>query len=275
MVLHNNKWDRKQNRDRVRKLKVKGKEDPANKDKHKVKEKEEDKLQKGSAPAEEGATDSDLDSDAEGSNVDEEAGTGEKKDGETENEENSVFSRRKVASNAWRYEEEEPEFPFDTTSTPPEEPEEDYVALTLAHKEQLKSTEEEDKAREGMIDEAFLNQSWGQQQKSKPKILKMDRKDFIDVTEKIAKQNNVSAFKARFEKNKTKSRAPKVSGADGDGKGGTGEDDDLDAFLGELNLDGGKPSLTGPILASNDWISQAWDGIQRSSVTTNNPGASQ
>jgi hypothetical protein len=103
-----------------------------------------------------------------------------------------------------------------------------------------------------MIDEAFLNESWGQKQKSKPKILKVDKKDFIDVTEKIAKQNNASAFRARFEKNKIKSRAPKVPGGDGgDADGGAGEGDDLDIFLGELNLDGGKPSFTGAVLFLN------------------------
>jgi hypothetical protein len=96
----------------VRKLKAKGKEDPVNKDKHKEKEKEKDKLQKGGAPVEGSATGSDLDSDLVGSEVDEETGAGEKKEGETENEGSGHFSRRKVASNAWRYEEEEPEFPL-------------------------------------------------------------------------------------------------------------------------------------------------------------------
>jgi hypothetical protein len=124
-----------------------------------------------------------------------------------------------------------------STDTTAEEPEEDYVALTLSRKGgQIKDTKEE-AILTGAVDEAFLNESWGQSGalRTKGKAIKVDKRDFVDVNEKIAKRNNADAFRARFERNKAKTRAPQTMNAEPSSDGG--EEDDLDAFLGELTLD--------------------------------------
>ena len=123
---------------------------------------------------------------------------------------------------------------------------EDYVALTLAKKGAQWVDPQEEKIRTGAVDEAFLKASWAPARTKQPllselpkkgNIIKVDRKDFVDVTEKIAKRNNAESFRARFESNKSKAkkRAPRLAADDAGGGGEEG--DDLDAFLGELELD--------------------------------------
>lgn len=66
----------------------------------------------------------------------------------------------------------------------------------------------------------------------KGKVVKVDRKQFEDVTTKMAKQSTADAFRQRFAPRKAKSR-----GASG-GTGGADLGEDVDSFLGELKLDG-------------------------------------
>jgi hypothetical protein len=127
---------------------------------------------------------------------------------------------------------------------PQEEPEEDYVALTLSRKGGQMKDPEEEAINTGAVDAEFLNESWGSKgaPNTKGKVVKVDKREFIDVTEKIANQNTVDAFRARFQRNKAKARAPRTMDAGTSGRGG--EEDDLDAFLGELSLDDGEfPSM--------------------------------
>lgn len=63
----------------------------------------------------------------------------------------------------------------------------------------------------------------------KGKVVKVDRKQFEDVTTKMAKQSTADAFRQRFAPRKAKSRGASE---------GTGGFDDVDSFLGELKLDG-------------------------------------
>lgn len=127
------------------------------------------------------------------------------------------------------------------------EPEPDYVTMTKERKGQLKGSEEVPKED---LDEGFLkdlqaqrgggggggrNPYGGGPSGTKGKIVKVDRKQFEDVTTKIAKQSTADAFRQRFAPRKAKSRG----GAGGGG--GTGEidlDEDVDSFLAELKLDG-------------------------------------
>lgn len=112
---------------------------------------------------------------------------------------------------------------------------------------------QEEKIRSGAVDAAFLRESWTPASTKQPlisalpmkgNIVKVDRKDFVDVTEKIAKRNNADAFRARFEssKSKAKKRAPRMAADDTGGGDGDDDGDDLDAFLGGLELD---PKLAG------------------------------
>jgi hypothetical protein len=151
-----------------------------------------------------------------------------------------------------------------------EEPEEDYVALTLSRKGgQIKDPEEE-AINTGAIDKEFLDESWGPKgvHNTKGKLVKVDKREFIDVTEKIAKQNTVDAFRARFQSSKTKARAPRTVSAGTSGRGG--EEDDLDAFLGELALDDGEyPAMCLKMPSFTDWTSHKGPpefGIQKTVV---------
>lgn len=63
----------------------------------------------------------------------------------------------------------------------------------------------------------------------KGKVVKVDRKQFEDVTTKMAKQSTADAFRQRFAPRKAKSHCAS------EGAGGI---EDVDSFLGELKLDG-------------------------------------
>jgi hypothetical protein len=69
----------------------------------------------------------------------------------------------------------------------------------------------------------------------KGKIVKVDRSEFVDINEKIAKRNNVEAFRARFEKRKARAPRGGVTAEAELDDGSRG--DDLDGFLQELQLD--------------------------------------
>lgn len=105
-----------------------------------------------------------------------------------------------------------------------------------------------EKIRSGAVDEAFLRESWAPGRTKQPllaslpkrgNIVKVDRRDFVDVTENIAKRNNADAFRARFDGGggQGKKRTPRVLAGDPGGSGDGGSGDDLDAFLGALELD--------------------------------------
>ena len=100
----------------------------------------------------------------------------------------------------------------------------------------------------GALDAAFLSESWQMQPGqgrvggigSKGVVKKVDKKDFVDIAEKIAKQKAVDSFRARFETPRSaSSRAPKavLVGKQHSAAAAADDDDNLDAFLGELNLD--------------------------------------
>jgi len=172
----------------------------------------------------------------------------------------SQFSRRKLRSNAWRYEAEELEFPLvrDNDEDLDEEPEPDYVSLTRERKGQFEDLDGK-KVETGIIDQEFLKdreriQQGDAAQDSKGKVVKVDRQRFQEITNRISKQANVDAFKARFAPRKG-TRAPE--------RLYTGEEEDqdapdLDAFLQDLDLNPeGKERNGGSISVSNsEWDSQ-------------------
>lgn len=188
------------------------------------------------------------------------------------------FVKRKIGSNAWRYEEEE-ELPgegnlkphplsphfclflFPSPSRmgltregclrteveePPPEP--DYVKMTIGRRGELEDPEIAAAPSEG-VDEGFLNESLltqgkrhGEGARGKGRVFKVDRSQFEDVTEKISKQSTADAFRQRFAPRKAK---PRRGGAGQVGIGGvrgeyeeTEGAEDVDSFLEELNLDG-------------------------------------
>lgn len=115
------------------------------------------------------------------------------------------------------------------------------MQLTRDRKEQMVDAHEA-KVHAGLVDEDFLRESSFSSRPLAPvkgRVIKVDRKEFQDVTEKISKQSNVNAFKARFAQRKQKTRTPAVSDAwEKDSAGDSGNIDDVDAFLGELQLEG-------------------------------------
>ncbi|CCX32885.1 hypothetical protein FPQ18DRAFT_399826 [Pyronema domesticum] len=212
MVLHNDKWHRKAKRTYIRKggeiEPKKGTVDPTK-------------------PAIPTAAADPKPGEAPGAPIkDGEAGSEEEQE-EEEEEEDGDYRRRKVGSNAWRYEEEEPEFPLEANPDEPQEPEIDYVALTLERtKGQLKDEAEVSTS----IDHEFLAESWGAPKK-KPTVQKVKIDEgILNIREKIEIRNNAEAFKARFG-SKAKARAPK--GIQKEKEEGV---DDIDDFLEELSL---------------------------------------
>lgn len=258
-------WDRKATRAHVRKLKVKGKEDDTKKPRVGGNEKEGNSgvVNKQEFPKLPGGVDEEEDDSEEEKG--EEGGKKEGEEGESGDEEEGgggQFSRRKMQSNAWRYEQEEEEpipgegeyleishrlkvIGTDASIEPEEpEPEPDYVTMTREREGQLKGSEE---APKGDLDEEFLKDLQAQRSKggrnaygigssgAKGNVVKVDRKQFEDVTTKIAKQSTADAFRQRFAPRKAKPRG----GAGGGGAtGGIDLDEDVDSFLGELKLDG-------------------------------------
>ena len=157
---------------------------------------------------------------------------------EDEDEPRSTFSKRKVASNAWRYEATEtPDLPFSSSSAahphdPPPEPEPDYVSLTLAHESTALREPETPKLE---LDYAFLAALKGKEPEgeAKSKVLRVKKAEFVEVEEKIKKKNQAEAFRARFAgREKVGGRKVRVRREEEEG-GGV---DDVDAFLGELEL---------------------------------------
>lgn len=105
--------------------------------------------------------------------------------------------------------------------------------MTRERRGQLEKPEE---ALEQDLDEEFLKdlhalggRRGGGFDGGKGKVVKVDRKQFEDVTTKMAKQSTADAFRQRFAPRKAKSRGASE---------GTGGVEDVDSFLGELKLDG-------------------------------------
>ena len=91
-------------------------------------------------------------------------------------------------------------------------------------KDQLKVSDDEEEEEDLGIDDFIFEDK----PKAKGKVIQVDRRQFQDVNEKIAKQNAADAFRQRFA---TKKKKLAVHDADVDG------DDDIDSFLGGLKLD--------------------------------------
>ncbi|KAF3162289.1 hypothetical protein TWF225_002655 [Orbilia oligospora] len=153
-------------------------------------------------------------------------------DSAEEGENPSRYSRRKkIASNAWRYEEPEPE--------PGEEPEEvvpepDYVGLT---RDKFQAIEEREQEREEIID--IWDHDSGVRRgrvdmdlAPKGNIVKVNRDDFKDVTEKIAKQATADRFRQRFATRKTAARSKDETINFND------HEDELDQLIGNMDLKG-------------------------------------
>ncbi|RVD88127.1 uncharacterized protein DFL_002323 [Arthrobotrys flagrans] len=153
-------------------------------------------------------------------------------DGAEEGENPSRYSRRKkIASNAWRYEEPEPE--------PGEEPEEvvpepDYVGLT---RDKFQAIEEREQKREEIID--IWDHDGGVRRghadmdfAPKGNIVKVNRDDFKDVTEKIAKQATADRFRQRFAIRKPAARSKDET------KNFNDHEDELDQLIGNMDLKG-------------------------------------
>ncbi|KAK6349697.1 hypothetical protein TWF696_005976 [Orbilia brochopaga] len=157
-------------------------------------------------------------------------------DGAGEDEGPSRYSRRKkIASNAWRYDEPEPE-----PGQEPEEvePEPDYVSLT---RDKIQSIEEKEQTREEIIDiwdrESGVRRGQSHDLDLGPKgnVVKVHRDEFKDVTEKIAKQATADRFRQRFASRKRSARATGENTStivDGD------DEDELDALIGNMDIKG-------------------------------------
>ncbi|KAK6534707.1 hypothetical protein TWF281_006010 [Arthrobotrys megalospora] len=149
-----------------------------------------------------------------------------------EGENPSRYSRRKkIASNAWRYDEPEPE--------PGEEPEEvvpepDYVGLT---RDKFQAIEEREQEREEIID-IWDHDSGVRRGRAdmdfapKGNIVKVNRDDFKDVTEKIAKQATADRFRQRFATRKPAARSKDETINFND------HEDELDQLIGNMDLKG-------------------------------------
>ncbi|KAF8472443.1 hypothetical protein BDZ91DRAFT_790342 [Kalaharituber pfeilii] len=232
MVLHKNKWDRKATRAYERKLRAKveagGTNNAAGPAKVHGAKKDvvsgpagpqnttipEDGLEKKN---ESGTSPEDKDDDAGG-----------QKSGDDQEQSGGKYSRRKIVSNAWRYEEpEEDPYLKDETETV-EEPEPDYARMTVG-KAQLKFSDDEDET--GDIDRLLVTDKG---LPSKGKVIQADRRQFQDINEKITKQNAAEAFRQRFAPRKSKASA----GVNNLGGGSIRDDvDDIDEFLGGLKLE--------------------------------------
>ncbi|KAK6362041.1 hypothetical protein TWF730_005743 [Orbilia blumenaviensis] len=144
----------------------------------------------------------------------------------------SRYSRRKkMASNAWRYDEPEPE--------PGEEPEEvvpepDYVGIT---RDKFQAIEEREQKREEIID-IWDHDSGVRRGRTdmdfapKGNIVKVNRDDFKDVTEKIAKQATADRFRQRFATRKPAARSKDETINFND------HEDELDQLIGNMDLKG-------------------------------------
>ncbi|KAF3924995.1 hypothetical protein AA313_de0202187 [Arthrobotrys entomopaga] len=149
-----------------------------------------------------------------------------------EGAETSRYGRRKkIASNAWRYEEPEPEPGEEVEEA---EPEPDYVTLT---REKFHSIEEKEQEREEIIDiwDEDVSARRGRSDLDfgpKGNVVKVNRGDFKDVNEKIAKQATADRFRQRFA-----SRKPSTKSQDGS-MNFNNHEDELDALIGNMDIKG-------------------------------------
>ncbi|EPS41223.1 hypothetical protein H072_4887 [Dactylellina haptotyla CBS 200.50] len=152
--------------------------------------------------------------------------------GSEEGKETSRYSRRKkIASNAWRYEEPEPE-PGEEPEE--EEPEPDYVEIT---RDKFKEIEEKEQEREEIVDiwDPDVSARRGRSDLDfgpKGTVVKVNREDFKDVTEKIAKQATADRFRQRFATHKPSARSKDESISFND------YEDELDALIGNMDIKG-------------------------------------
>ncbi|KAK6350717.1 hypothetical protein TWF718_003902 [Orbilia javanica] len=196
--------------------------------------------------------------------VREPASQSESEDGDAEEGENpSRYSRRKkISSNAWRYEEPEPE--------PGEEPEEivpepDYVGLT---RDKFQAIEEREQEREEIID--IWDHDSGVRRgrpdmdfTPKGNVVKVNRDDFKDVTEKIAKQATADRFRQRFATRKPAARSKDETINFND------HEDELDQLIGNMDLKGKRP---GQLTEARSSKNIASTGNTQSTATKASPG---
>lgn len=182
-------------------------------------------------------------------------------DDDEDSQNRSKFSRRKLISNAYRYElpSEDDDPSNRDPHAPPPEPEPDYVALTANRVSALEAEEERRKAAAAAaaanLDAEFLRdldsslgggqgkkkvktreQEEREEEERKKHVVKVDKKEFLELQEKIKKRENVEAFRKRFESGTGAGKVKRKEG--GGGVGGGAGLDDVDAFLEDLGLDG-------------------------------------
>ncbi|KAI5806631.1 hypothetical protein DFH27DRAFT_651446 [Peziza echinospora] len=167
---------------------------------------------------------------------------------EEEEKPRGKFSKRKIVSNAWRFEEPEEEDPYLKKAREAEqaeaEPEPDYAAMTLSRPSQLAALDPDNAVDDGggTADlDAFLGKT-APAKGGRPAVQYVDRKDFKEINEKIEKQQAADAFRARFASRKG-GGVGKVDergvGGRGFGPGTTDDDDNIDLFLAGLKVEDG------------------------------------
>ncbi|GAO46098.1 hypothetical protein G7K_0338-t2 [Saitoella complicata NRRL Y-17804] len=152
-----------------------------------------------------------------------------KSDDEDEDEGKTFSRRRKMQSNAWRYEEEE----VDPRLEPEElEPEPDYAHLP-ARELNLVNSEEGPCVHS---DDDHEDIPGLPKAKRKPKVLYVKREDYAELRSNIDKANAARAFKERYGAKPTLARTRAKTTADGYEKGEGAEVEDIDAFLKGLDV---------------------------------------
>jgi len=245
MVLHQNKWDRKATKAHVRKLQGNGKATPektkVDYKQNKTRSSQHTAHHSGESTEDESRPEpEEVDVLAPGNSVEAAAQIPDTRD----EDQTRNFTKRKVGSNAWRYESEEPGFPLAQSAEEEEElelePEPDYVSLTLQRESQIKDLDRAS-VEVGLIDEEFLRDRMCLQRGaggdfvSKGRVVKGDKQEFQDIANKISKQANVDTFKARFGPRRAKGVTRRGLDLETD-EGDNQDAPDLEAFLQDLDF---------------------------------------
>lgn len=174
---------------------------------------------------------------------------GDDDDEEEEEQEKGKYSRRKIVDNSWRYEEPEEDPYLKAQEKKDQQPEPDYARMTIG-KAQLKDSSDEEHEPEAddaddkrALDEIFIRDvPTSTRLPTKRKIVKVDRRCFQDIDEKVAKQKAADAFRKRFALRPPPKAPPPGSHPEIDFGGDDEGIRDIDEFLGELKLEARTPA---------------------------------